>query len=81
MAYLLWTKRSTFSSTCSSSCKRPKEVGIPIDKPKREKPKTEHIPENITAVVESVREGTPTSTRRRYQQINISETSLRRILV
>ena len=57
-----------------------KETGILIDKPKREKPKTVRIPENIAAVAESVCEAPSTSIRRRSQQLNISETSLRRIL-
>ena len=50
------------------------------DKPKREKPKTVLIPENIAAVAESVCEASLTSIYRRSQQLNISETSLRRIL-
>ena len=33
-----------------------KETDILVDKPKREKPKTVHTPENITALAESVRE-------------------------
>ena len=57
-----------------------KETGILIDKPKREKPKTVRTPENIAAVAESVREAPSTSIHRRSQQLNISETSLRRIL-
>ena len=61
-----WKKRST--------------VSILIDKPKREKPKTVHTPENIAAVAESVCEAPSTSIRRRSQQLNILETSLRRIL-
>ena len=57
-----------------------KETGILIDKPKREMSKTVHTPENITAVAESVCEALSTSIHRRSQQLNISETSLRRIL-
>ena len=57
-----------------------KETGILIDKPKREKPKTVHIPENSAAAAESVREAPSTSIHCRSQQLNISETSLRRIL-
>ena len=57
-----------------------KETGIIIDKPKREKPKTVRIPENIAAVAESVREAPSTSIHRRSQQLNISKTLLRRIL-
>ena len=43
-----------------------------IDKPKRKKPKTVSTPENIAAPSKSI--------HRRSQQLNISETSLRRIL-
>ena len=53
---------------------------IVIDKPKREKPKTVRTPVNIAAVAESVCEAPSTSIYRRSQQLNISETSLRRIL-
>ena len=60
--------------------KKVKETGILIDKPKREKPKTVRTPENIAAVAESVCEAPSTSIHRRSQQLNISETSLRRIL-
>ena len=60
--------------------KKVKEIGILIDKPKREKPKTVRTPENIAAVAESVYEAPSTSIHRRSQQFNISETSLRRIL-
>ena len=60
--------------------KKVKETGILIDKPKHEKPKTVRTPENIVAVAESVREASSTSTHRRPPQLNISETSLRRIL-
>ena len=56
------------------------EAGILIDKPKREKPKTVCTPENIAAVAESVCEAPSTSIQCRSQQLNISETSLRRIL-
>ena len=59
--------------------KKVKETGILIDKPKREKPKTERTPENIAAVTESVCEATSTLIHRRSQRLNISETSLRRI--
>ena len=48
--------------------------------PKRKKPKTERTPENIAAVAESVYEAPSTSIHRRFQQLNISNTSLRRIL-
>ena len=60
--------------------KKVKEIGILIDIPKREKPITLRTLENIAAVVESVCEAPSTSIHRRSQQLNISETSLRRIL-
>ena len=60
--------------------KKVKETGMLIDKPKRKNPKTVRTPENISAVAESVCEAPPTSIYRRSQQLNISETSLRRIL-
>ena len=53
-----------------------KETGILIDKPKREKPKTVHTPENIAAVTESVCETKSTSIHRHSQQLNISEISI-----
>ena len=59
--------------------KKVKETGILIDKPKHEKPKTMCTPENIVAVAESVREAPSASVYRRPQQLNFSETSLRRI--
>ena len=57
-----------------------KETSILIDKPKREKPKIVRTPKNISAVVGSVCEAPSTSIHRSSQQLNISETSLRRIL-
>ena len=61
--------------------KKMKETGILIDKPKREKPKTKLTTENIAALAESVcGEAPSTSIHRRSQQLNISETSLKRIL-
>ena len=57
-----------------------KETGILIDKLKREKPKTVPTPKNIAAVAECVYEAPSTSIHRRSQQLNISKTSLRRIL-
>ena len=60
--------------------KKVKETGILIDKPKHEKSKTVHTPENIAAVAESVCEAPLTSIHRRSQELNISDTSLRRIL-
>ena len=60
--------------------KNVKETDILIDKPKLEKAKIVHTPENIAAVTESVCEASPTSIYRQSQQLNISETSLKRIL-
>ena len=60
--------------------KKVKETVILIDKSKREKPETVPTPENIAAVAESVCEVPSTSIHRRSQQMNISETLLRRIL-
>ena len=60
--------------------KKVKETGIFIDKQKREKPKILRTPENMAAVAKSVCEAPSTSIQRRSQQLNISETSLRRIL-
>ena len=73
IAYGFWKKRCTVSSVCSLSCeKKVKETGILIDKSKREKSKTVHTPENVASVANLI--------HRRSQQLNISETSLRRIL-
>ena len=53
--YAFWKDRSAVSSVCSFSCvKNVKETGIPIDKPKHEKTKTLHTPENIAAVWQKV---------------------------
>ena len=60
--------------------KKVKETGILIDKSRREKSKTVRTTENIAAVAESVRESPSTSIHRRSQQLNISVTSLKRIL-
>ena len=57
-----------------------KETGILIDKLKREKPETMRAPKNIGAVAGSVCEVPSRSLQRRSQQLNILETSLRRIL-
>ena len=48
-----------------------KKTGLLIDKPKREKPKTERTPENRAAVAESISEALSTSIHRRSQQLNI----------
>ena len=60
--------------------KEVEETGILIDKPKHEKPKTVRTPENIAAVAKSMREEPLTSIYRRSQQLNLSETLLRRTL-
>ena len=60
--------------------KKVKETGILIDKLNREKPKTVRSPENIVAVAESVCEAPSTLIHCHSQQLNISKTSLRRIL-
>ena len=60
--------------------KKVKEIGILFDERKREKPKTKRTPENIVAVAESMCESPSTSIHGRSQQLNISETSLKRIL-
>ena len=60
--------------------KKVKETGILMDKPKRLKPKWVRTPANIAAVAESVCEAPSTLIHRRSQKLNISETSLRRIL-
>ena len=81
IVYGFWKKRSTVSSVSSLSWeKKVKESGILIDKPKREKPKTVHTPENIAAVIESVCEAQSIAIHRHCQQLNILETLLRRIL-
>ena len=76
----LGTREAPSASYVRYLVKKIKEAGILIDKPKREKPKTVPTPDNIAVVAESVREAAPsTSIHRRSQQLNISETSLRRI--
>ena len=60
--------------------KKVKETGILIDKPKPETQKAVLTPYNIATVAESVLEASSTSIPRRSQPLNISETSLRRIL-
>ena len=53
--------------------KRVNGTDILIDKPKSEKPKTVHTPENIAAVAKSECEKPSTSIHRRSQQLNISD--------
>ena len=60
--------------------KKVKEIGILFDERKREKPKVGHTFENIADLAESMCEVPSTSIHRRSQQLNISETSSRRIL-
>ena len=57
-----------------------RHFGILIDKPKHQKAKIVHTPENTAAVAESALEAPSTPIHRRSQQFNISETLLRRIL-
>ena len=80
ISYRFWMKRNFVSSVCYL-VKKVNETGILIDKPNGEKPKTVSTPENIAAVTERVCEEAPsTSIHWSSQQLNISETSLRRIL-
>ena len=72
--------RTDFGRRILNLVKKVKEHGIIIDKQKREKPKTVRTPENIAAAAESVCETASTSIHRRSQQLNVSETSLKRIL-
>lgn len=51
-----------------------------VDKPTLVRTRLMRSTEHITAVDESVREQPPTSTHYRYQQLDISRTSLMRIL-
>ena len=60
--------------------KKLKKSCILIYKPKREKTKTLHTPENSAAVAKSVRKAPSTSIQRRSQQLNLSEISLQQIL-
>ena len=61
--------------------KKVKETGILIDKPNREKPKIVRTPENIAALWQKVCvRRLQTSIHCHYQQMNISKTSLTRIL-
>ena len=60
--------------------KKVKETGILIDKPKRQQPKPARTPENIATVAENACEAPLISIHHRSKQLNISETSLKRIL-
>ena len=60
--------------------KRVRETGSLLDKTTRVRTRPVRSTENIAAVAQSVREQTSTSTRHRSQELNISRTSLRRIL-
>ena len=59
--------------------KKVKETDLLIDNRKHEQPKTVRTPKNIADVAENVREARSTLVHRRPQQLNILETSLRRI--
>ena len=75
IAYGVWKKRNTARAPyVRYLVKKVKDSGILIAKPKSEKPYTVHTPENIAAVVESVREAPSTSIHRRSQQLNVSKT-------
>ena len=80
ITYGFWKNWSTESCVFRYLVEKVKETGNLIDKPKREKPKTMRTTENIVAVAESVCKAPSTSLHRRSQQLNISKTSLRRIL-
>lgn len=60
--------------------KRVRETGSLLDKTTRVRTRPVRSTENIAAVAQSVREQPSTSTRHRSQELNISRTSLRRIL-
>ena len=60
--------------------KRVRETGSLLDKTTRVRTRPVRSTENIAAVGQSVREQPPTSTRHRSQELNISRTSLSRIL-
>lgn len=60
--------------------KRVRETGSLVDKTTRSRSRTVRTAETIAAVAENVRENPSTSTRHRSQELDISRTSLRRIL-
>ncbi|CAK9813904.1 Transposable element Tc3 transposase [Anthophora plagiata] len=60
--------------------KRVRETGSLLNKTTRVRTRPVRSTENIAAVAQSVREQPSTSTRHRSQELNISRTSLRRIL-
>lgn len=59
---------------------RVRETGSLLDKTTRSRTRTVRTTENIAAVAQSVQEEPSTSTRHRSQELNISRTSLMRIL-
>lgn len=59
---------------------RVRETGSFVDKTTRSRSRTVRTAEKIAAVAENVREYPSTSTRHRSRELNISRTSLRRIL-
>ena len=76
-----WRRREALSAPyVRYLVKKVKETDILIGKPKREKPKTKRTSQNIAAVAESVCEASSSTIHHRSQQLNISETSLKRIL-
>jgi len=60
--------------------KKVRETGMLVDKTQGPRARTVRIAENITAVDKSVQLNPSMSTHRRSQQLNISRTSLRKIL-
>jgi len=63
-----------------SFVKRVRETGSLMDKPTRLRARPVRSIENIAAVAESVNDNPSTSTRHRAQELDISRTSLQRIL-
>ena len=78
---VFWRREALSAPYVRYLVEKVKKTGILIDKPKRKKPKTVLTPENITAVAESVPEAPSTSIHHRFQLLNVSETSLGRILL
>jgi len=60
--------------------KRIRQTGSLLDKATRSRARPVRSTENITVVAQSMLEQPSTSTRHRFQNLNISRTSLRRIL-
>ena len=73
------TREAPSASYVRYLVKKVEESVILIDKPKGEKPKTVRTSENIASLSESMCVAPSTSIFRRSQQLNISETSLKRM--